>query len=61
MFMDKKYQITFHGRTPKQDFLLEDGSIKDWELYEKTVLELKSRIRHLKEKFKEQLINDDYI
>ena len=61
MFMDKKYQITFHGRTPKQNFLLEDGSIKDREMYEKTVLKLQSRIRHLKEKFKEQLVKGDAV
>lgn len=61
MFLDEKYQITFHGRTHKSELFDESGNIKNSHLYNETVAELKSRLRHLKEKFKQELISEDEI
>ncbi|MBO5523409.1 MAG: hypothetical protein J5986_07015 [Roseburia sp.] len=59
MFLDEKYRITFHGRTSKEKLFDENGTIKDRGLYDETVEELKSRLVHLKEKFKEDLVTED--
>ena len=59
MFLDEKYQITFHGRTPKEKLFDDNGEIKDRHLYDGTVEELKSRLAHLKDKFKQELLSED--
>lgn len=61
MFLDEKYRMTFHGRTPKEKLFDEGGNIKDLKLYDETVTELKSRLGHLKEKFKTDLKSEDEI
>lgn len=59
MFMDEKYNIAFHGRTPKGEFLSEDGSIIDMVKYNEALDELKHRLNHLKNKFKSDLHSSD--
>ena len=59
MFMDEKYDIAFHGRTSKSEFLSEDGKVINGEVYESTLRELENRLNHLKEKFFADLISDD--
>ena len=59
MFYDEKYDITFHGRTPKNVMFDEDGNIKDQVAYDECIAELKSRLAHLKEKFKKDFMSED--
>lgn len=58
MFLDEKYQITFHGRISREELFDEEWNIKNNELYENTISELRMRIDHLKNKFKEDLESD---
>ncbi len=58
MFYDEKYQITFHGRTPKDEMLDENNQIINIEKYNSTVDELRSRIAHLTSKFRANLASD---
>ncbi len=59
MFYDEKYDITFHGRTPKSAMFDEFGNIKNQAVYDESIAELKSRLAHLKEKFKKDFVSDD--
>ncbi|MDE7311144.1 MAG: hypothetical protein K2N87_05910 [Eubacterium sp.] len=59
MFLDKKYGIAFHGRTPKEKLFFPDGKVKDSKLYDETVEELKTRIAYLKNRFKQDLDSDE--
>lgn len=59
MFLDEKYQITFHGRTPKDEILDENNQIINMEKYNSTVDELRSRIAHLTSKFRANLASDE--
>lgn len=59
MFMDEKYQITFHGRTSKLDMLDKEGNIVNREKYDEALDELISRLAHLKSKFKTDLMSAD--
>ncbi len=59
MFYDEKYDITFHGRTPKHVMFDEEENIKDQEAYDAAIAELKSRLAHLKKKFKNDFESED--
>lgn len=59
MFLDTKYNISFHGRTPKNELFDEEGNIKDEKKYQETLAELKSRLAHLKEKFKKDFESEE--
>lgn len=59
MFIDEKYQITFHGRTPKSEMLDESGQIIDNEKYTAALTELRSRVAHLTEKFRADLASEE--
>ena len=49
--MCQKYNITFHGRTAKEELFDENGEIREEMLYSGTIDELKSRISYLTSKF----------
>lgn len=59
MFYDEEYDITFHGRTPKDRMFDHEGKIKDQAAYDETLAELQSRLNHLKEKMKQDFRSDD--
>ncbi len=59
MFIDEKYQITFHGRTNKQEMFNEEDQIIDMNKYNDAIAELTSRIDHLKTKWKKQTSCED--
>ena len=59
LFYDEKYDLTFHGRTPKAEMIDACGNIIDQEKYDASVAELKSRVNHLKEKHKRDLNSHD--
>lgn len=61
MFWCERFRIAFHGRTNKSLLFDSDGNIINQELYDTNLAELKSRISHLKDKFKEQLQSNDEI
>lgn len=59
MFYDEKYDMTFHGRTHKDAMFDKNGNIIDNDAYDECIAELRSRLDHLKEKFKQQLVSRD--
>lgn len=60
MFLCEKYQIAFHGRTPGKLMFDSNWTIKNQKIYDKTVDELRSRIRYLKQKFMNQINSEKY-
>ena len=62
MFIDEKYQICFHSRHNVKELFDDEWNITNQSLYKETIDELESRIDHLKEKFKKQLVlNEDKV
>lgn len=59
MFIDDKYKLAFHGRTPRLEMFNEEMRIKDIALYNKTIIELKERVKYLKGKFIKQVEDAD--
>ena len=55
MFMDEKYKMFFHSRHSAKELFDDNWNIINQTLYNETVFELESRIKYLKEKFKNQL------
>lgn len=51
MFFCRTTQLSFHGKTPVQQLRLPDGS-PDPAVFEETLSELRSRVRHLSDKFR---------
>ena len=58
MFYDEKYDLVFHGKTNKKEMLDETGNIINQKNYDACVDELKSRLKHLKEKFRKDFVSD---
>ncbi len=58
MFRDADYDIAFHVRASADELFRADGSLRE-EIAEPALEELRSRYRHLTEKFSELLLSDD--
>lgn len=58
MFLDKKYQISFHGKGDAKELFNLDGSLNTL-IAERRINELKARIRYLIKKFKKLLNSEE--
>lgn len=57
LYEDRSYRIAFHGNTNYENLLNKDGSLNQ-EIVEKDLIDCKSKINHLKTKFKKVLSSD---
>lgn len=59
MFYDEKYDITFHGRTPRSEMFDQAGNLINPAAYDACLSELRSRLEHLKERTKQTFASAD--
>lgn len=57
MFLDKTWQLSFHGKGRKDQLFLENGELNQ-EVADQMIEELRSRVRHLTDKFQKLLKSD---
>lgn len=59
MFLDEKYQLSFHGKETGKPLFLKEGEL-DQMVADQMVAELRSRVAHLAEKFEQLLKSNHY-